>query len=177
MKKGKIAMIIAYSGYQDIEYGEPKRMFEEKGFRVETVSSSLGEATGKFGGKTKVDLLLNDLNIDEYEAIVFVGGPGAYGYLDDEKAHKIAKEALEKNKVLAAICIAPAILAKAGVLKNKKATVWNSFTDRSAIRILEERGVFFENKNVVRDENVITANGPKAAKEFAQTILEALEEE
>lgn len=173
MKKGKIAIIIAYNDYQDIEYGESKKIFEENGLEVKIVSSKLREAKGKLGGRAKVDLILDDLNVGDYEAIVFIGGPGAFDYIENEKVHRIAREAMEKNKILAAICIAPAILAKAGVLKNRKATVWNSFTDRSAINILKENGAFFENKNVIRDENIITANSPKAAKEFAQTILEA----
>jgi protease I len=84
--------------------------------------------------------------------------------------------AVDKNKVLGAICISPVILAKAGVLKNKKATVWASPLDRSPIKILEENGAEFVDEKAVRDEKIVTGNGPDAAKEFAEVIIEALDE-
>jgi len=64
--------------------------------------------------------LISKINIDNYDAVVFVGGGGATEYFNDSIAHKIVKESIAKGKVLAAICIAPNILANAGVLKGKK---------------------------------------------------------
>jgi protease I len=61
-------------------------------------------------------------------------------------------------------------LAKAGVLKGKKATVWSSPMDKSPIKILTQNGAIFENLDVVVDGNIITANGPQAAEEFGIVI-------
>jgi protease I len=66
------------------------------------------------------------------------------------------------------------ILAKAGVLKDKKATVWTSSLDRGPVKILKENGAEFVNEKVVRDGKIITANGPAAATEFGEKILENL---
>ena len=95
-------------------------------------------------------------------------------YLDVDKGHRIAREATEKNRLLAAICIAPAILAKAGVLNQKEATVWSSVLDKSAVKILKENGAIYKDQPVVQDGKIITANGPDAAKEFGQKSVETL---
>lgn len=170
----KIAMIVAFRDFRDEEYFIPRQIFEQAGGRVVTVSSLSGRAVGVQGGEAEVDLLLDDLKVDDFDAIVFVGGTGAAKYFEDERAHKIAREALEKDKLLAAICIAPAILAKAGVLEGKKATVWSGPMDKTSVKILKENGAEYLKGPVVVDGRLITANGPAAAKEFAEKIIEGL---
>jgi len=134
----------------------------------------LGKAVGKLGGETEVNVLLEDLKVADYDAVLFIGGPGAANYIEDEICHRIARETIENDKILGAICIAPAVLAKAGVLKDKKATVWSSVIDKSAVKILKESGAEYLTDSVVVDGDIITASGPQAAKEFAQKIIENL---
>jgi len=134
----------------------------------------MGTAIGADGGEVEVDFLLENLKVADFDAIIFVGGPGCLENLDNENSYKITKDAVLQDKVLASICISPVILAKAGVLKGKKATVWNSPFDKSPIKILEENGATYEERTVVRDGKIITANGPDAAEEFGQKIVEVL---
>ena len=75
---------------------------------------------------------------------------------------------------MAAICIAPEILAKAGVLKEKKATVWSSSIDQGPVEFLENEGAEHVEEPVVVDGKIITGNGPEAATEFGQKIVEVL---
>ena len=171
----KVVMIVAYRDYQDIEYRDTREAFDEAGYEVKIASSSLGTASGKLGGSLKVDLSFSDLRVSDFDAVVFVGGPGATEYVDNEAAHKIAQETVAQNKVLAAICISPEILAKSGVLKGKKATVWSSVVDRSPIKVLEDNGAEYVAQNVVQDGKIVTANGPAAAREFGKMIVEILE--
>jgi len=89
----------------------------------------------------------------------------------------VARETISQNKVLASICISPVILAKAGVLKGKKATVWSSPMDRGPVKILQNNGAIYEDKPVVVDGKIITGNGPGAAEEFGQAIIEVLTKE
>ncbi len=171
----KIALIIAFRNFRDEEYFIPKEIFEQNGFEAVTASTDKGIAVGGGGGEAEVNTLLEELDIVPLEAVVFVGGPGAYNYIENEQAHRIANQAMKQGKIIAAICIAPAILAKAGVLEAKKATVWSSPMDKKPIKMLEESGAKYQNMPVVADGNVITANGPAAAKEFAEKILEFLQ--
>lgn len=170
----KIAMIIAFRGFRDEEYFIPKGILEAAGAKVITVSSSLGKAIGKLGGETEVDVLLKDFNSMDYETVLFIGGPGAAKYIDDQSVHQIIRETIENNKVLGAICIAPAILARAGVLGGKKATVWSSVMDKSAVKILKQEKAIYQEESVVVDGKIITASGPSAAKEFAEAVIKLL---
>lgn len=170
-KNGRIAMIIAFREFRDEEYFIPKKILESADFKITTVSSSLGTAIGKLGGDTEVDILLENLKVFDYDAVLFIGGDGVRKYWDNETCYKIAREAVKNNKVLGAICIAPVILAKAGVLKGKKATVWSSPMDKSTVKILKEEGVNYQEGPVVVEEKIVTASGPSAAKDFAKSVI------
>jgi protease I len=175
-KNKKIVMIIAFKDFQDQEYLVPKKIFQEAGIEIVTASNSLGEAIGSQGNEAKIDILIKDINISDYNAVLFIGGYGAQKYIEDKVCHQVIRTTIENKKILGAICIAPAILAKAGVLKNKKATIWNSALDKSAIKILENNGAFFQPDAVVAEDKIITANGPYAAEEFAKTITKIINE-
>jgi len=174
LKNKKIAIILAFQGFRDEEYFIPKKILERAGFQIKTVSSQKGLAIGDDGGEAEVDLLISEVNPADFDGIIFVGGPGCLKYLDNEKSYSLAKETVIQNKVLAAICIAPIILAKAGVLDKKQATVWSSALDREPVRTLKENHSIYQEKDVVLDGKIITANGPVAAEEFAQEIVQAL---
>ena len=170
LKDKKIAMIIAFRDFRDEEYFIPKEVFEKNGAEVKTVSTKEGEAIGSQGGEAEVDILLDDFKTSDFDAVVFIGGSGTLKYLDNETSYNIAKEVISEKKVLAAICIAPIILAKAGVLFERKATVWSSLLDKNSIKILEGNGVVYQDKPVVIDGNIVTGNGPEAAEEFGEAI-------
>lgn len=172
----KIVFIIAKEGFRDEELFKPEEILKKAGYEIKIASDGEpGEfAYGAGGGEVKIDLNYQNLNIDEFSAIVFVGGPGALEHLDNQFSYQIINKALEKNKIIAAICIAPVILAKAGVLKNKKATVWPS---QEAINILKSNQALFLDQPVVIDEKIITANGPLSAQEFGEKLKAKLQED
>lgn len=172
----KIAFVIAKRNFRDEEFFVPAEILKKAGHQIVVVSNTQkGEkAIGAGGGEVIVDLELKNLNPEEFEMIVFVGGPRALENLDNEVSYKIAKKTVELNKKLAAICIAPTILAKAGVLKGKKATVWSSVFDKEPIEILKENGAEYTGEDVVRDGDLVTANGPQSAEKFGKILLEVL---
>ncbi len=170
----KVAIIIAFKDFQDKEYFGTKEVLEGAGVKTTTVSKKKETAIGVYGGEIKVDLTLDETNIADYDAVVFIGGGGALKYLDNEVCYKIAKETVKAGKVLGAICISPVILAKAGVLAGKRATVWSSPLDKGPIKILKENGAEYLDEDVVTDAKIITANGPSAAKEFGENIVKLL---
>jgi len=165
-------MVIAPSNFRDEEYLQPKELLENAGFEVVTASRKTGEITGMLGAKAFAEKSIDEVNIDDFDAVVFVGGTGASVYFNDEKALEIAKEAYSKGKVTAAICIAPTILANAGVLEGKKATIWE---DPALVDNLKEKGARYTGENVVRDGKVITGKGPFAAREFGEEIIRVLQ--
>jgi len=152
----KALLIIAPQNFRDEELFHTK---EEPG----TIKGMLGRAA-------KVDIDLRSVRVEDFDAIVFIGGSGASVYYEDPLAHQIARNAVQAGKVLAAICIAPGILAKAGVLKGKKATIW----DGDFVKVLEENGAKYTGKAVEIDGKMITANGPPVARDFGQAIVKAL---
>lgn len=173
MIEKKVLMIIAPKNFRDEEFLEPKKVFEDNEFNVKVASKGVKEAKGMLGAKVKVDLDINEVEVEDYDAIVFIGGSGASIYYDDKTALNIAREGFEKRKIIGAICIAPGTLAKAGILKGKKATIWDS-GNREFISKLEDGGAKYTGKNVEQDGDIITANGPGAATNFGLAVAEAV---
>ncbi len=171
----KIAMIVASRDFRDEEYFIPKQILEQAGGKIVTVSNQTGEIIGSEGGETKASLTLGEIKVSDFDAILFIGGQGAPKYLDNKTSYEIAKKSVSENKILGAICISPTILAKAGVLSGKKATVWSSLLNKKPIKVLEENGAHYQTESVVVDGNIITAEGPKVAERFAETVISLLE--
>jgi len=170
LKGKKIVMIIAQRMFEEAEFKYPKEIFDNEGADVTIASSTLSMATGG-NLSVKPDILINDVKVKDFDAIVFIGGFGVTEYFENPQAHRIARQALEADKILAAICMAPRILANAGVLKGKKATCFLNVRED-----IKAKGAMVSGEMVERDGNIITGNGPGAATKFGETIASALSE-
>jgi protease I len=166
-----VIIIIAFRDFKDEEYFKTREILEKNNIGVKTASAEKGLAIGVEGGEIEIDFLVSEINPFDFDAIVFIGGPGALKYLDNNVSYEIAQKTITAGKILAAICISPVILAKAEVLKNKKACVWSSPLDRNPVKILKENGAIYEDKPVVIDGKILTANGPSAAVEFGEKLV------
>ena len=167
-------MIIAPGGFRDEELFEPKKILERNGVEVDVASIREGRFKGMLGGEMEAKSIEN-LNLDDYDGVIFVGGVGVIEskMFDNKKLHEIAIKFLNEGKIVGAECVSPVILAKAGILKGKKATVWKSdFT----LEEFKKCGVEYVEENVVVDGNIITGAGPFAAREFGEKFLELLNE-
>ena len=164
--KGKsIALIIASNKFQYDELFIPLTYFNKHGASVIVASSTLKLVKGMNKKSIAPNSLYKDLNPTDYDAIIFIGGSGASEYFDDPIAHSLAKETVKLSKVLGAICIAPIILANAGILETKRATVWPGMSDE-----LAKKCNIYTGKDVEVDGNIITANGPASAQKFAEEM-------
>ena len=170
----KALLVIAHEGYQQIEYNVPKALFLQAGFHVITASNKGGVALAKDGSTTPVDQTLSEVVVADYDAIVFIGGPGALEHLDIQESYTIIQEAVADGIVLGAICIAPRILAKAKVLDTRRATGWNG--DKQLKDMFFIYGVEYVADEVVVDGLIVTATGPQAAHEFAQAIIKVVQQ-
>jgi protease I len=165
----KVLMVIASQKFRDEELFVPRKALADAGADVTLAASSLEEATGMLGGKARADLLLADAKAADYDAVVFVGGSGAKEYLDSAAAHGLARSALEEGKVLGAICLAPGILANAGLLDGRKATCYGGGAAN-----LKARGAQYTGGSVEVDGRIVTADGPRSAQAFAEALIKAL---
>jgi protease I len=165
----KVLMVIASRNFRDEEYQNPRRILERGGAEIVVASSSLNVARGMLGATTKPDILIRDVNVDEYDAILFIGGSGSSEYWNDQVAHSIAKEALSKGKILGAICIAPTTLANAGVLSGRRVTSFPSEASK-----LKAKGAIYTGADVEVDGKLITADGPGSSTKFGEEIAKAL---
>ena len=169
IKGKKVVMIIANSNFRDEELLKPKEVLEKNGVNVTVASSSLKEATGMLGARVKPDILFTNIEVAEYDAVIFVGGSGATEYWDNPTAHKIANDANNAKRIVGAICIAPVTLAKAGLLNNKKATTYSS-----TVNEIKSSGAKYTGADIETEGNIITASGPAAAQKFGETLVKAL---
>jgi protease I len=165
-----VLMVVAPKDFRDEELLETRAVLEGHGYEVKIASERTKIAAGMLGARVDIDTDIHDVDAADFIALVFVGGAGAEGYFKSAKALNLARQANKQGKVVGAICIAPSILANAGVLRGKRATSWPS--ERSN---LEKKGATWLDEAVVTDGNIVTACGPKAARAFGEAIVSALE--
>ena len=165
----KALIIVAPVNFRDEECLEPKKILENEKINVTVASKGTKTAKGSMGASLPVDIDISEVDVSEYDAVIFIGGPGATVYFNNSAAMKIARDAVVQGKVLAAICIAPSILANAGVLEGIEATAFPSEKGN-----LIAKGANYTGKDLSVDGNIITANGPAAARKFGTAIADAL---
>lgn len=162
-------MVIAPRVFRDEEYAEPKAVLEAHGAQVTTASVAPGECIGKLGMHATATVSVEDAAREEWDAVVFVGGAGASVFFDDPAAHELARHQVERDAILAAICIAPSTLAHAGLLEGVRAT---AFPDRESD--LKAHGAVWTGEPVTVDGRIVTGNGPQAATQFGEAVARAL---
>lgn len=165
----KVAMVIAPRDFRDEELREPRQHLLDEGAEVDVASATLAAAVGKLGMTVEPDIILDDIDPAGYDGIVFVGGSGSRVYFDDVRVHDLVGHFLAEGKVVGAICIAPAILANAGLLAGRRVTSFE--TERSG---LKSAGALLVDRPVVVDGRIVTAEGPAAAREFGEALAGVL---
>lgn len=169
----KALLIIAANGFQDKELKDVRDALITAGFAVELASSQKGPCTGKFGSTEEALYGFEEIDLGNFDRVCFIGGPGAVVMADDAIAQHLTRSVVRSGKPLGAICIAPTILAKGGVLKGRKATVWDDGKG-TQIDLLERCGAEYVNAPVVIDGLIVTGNGPEAAEEFGKAFIREL---
>jgi len=175
----KVVFIIAPEGFKDEELLIPLEILKNEKIEIDIASTIQGECTGSDGTIVKSNKTLGEINVSEYDGIIFIGGPGTILIRKEAFALSIAREANEQKKVLGAICWAPTILAKSHTMKGRKATVWQGIDreyGRSTQQVLEMFEVEFVNEPIVIDYNIITADGSKSAEKFGKGIIKLLKD-
>ena len=166
-----VLLVVPSQGFQDEEFLMTKRGLEQAGAQVLTASTRMGLLTGMLGGTTRADLLLNQANLDNFSAVVFIGGIGTMDLLNSPVVSGMVRQAVARRKVLAAVGTAPSILAGAGALKGARATAYLSEQAR-----IVQGGAAYTGNAVEKDGLTITATGALAVPAFVRAIVDALAE-
>lgn len=170
----KVLFVIAPADFRDEELDVPKKALEAAGHQVVIASTDRKLAKGMFGMQVMPALKISEVRSFFYSGVVVVGGSGTPALWGVPELASLLNQFLLEKKLVAGICLGPTVLAKAGALRGRKATVWSSTLDKKPIEILKSEGATYLPTDVVRDGVVVTANGPEAAAKFSQRLLEVL---
>lgn len=168
----KIVLVIAQKGFRGEELFEPKEVLRQNNIDPKVASKTKETAFGHTDQgevESQPDLSIDQIKVEDFDGIVFVGGSGAEMYLNDSQVHQLIKDFNSAGKLVGAICFSTSILAEAGILEGKKITAHASRTEHLKSKGLESTG-----NPVEVDGNIITANGPAAAKDFGQALADYL---
>lgn len=168
----KVLVLLA-EGFEEIEAISIIDVLRRAEIDVITVSTSKDKkVTGAHSISVISDSLLDTEvnNYDSYDMVVLPGGlPGAYNLRDDNRVIEFIQKMNSVGKYTAAICAAPIVFAKAGILEGKLATSYPGHLEK-----LNLKNTNLTKDRVVIDGKVITSRGPATALEFALALVEIL---
>jgi len=170
-KTKKAIFIIAQNNFRDEELLDSRAVLVRRGIFTQVAAKTKRRAVGKLGTEIEPDLALAEVEVKDFNAVVFIGGAGARDYFSDPVVLKLAKDFKAAGKIVAAICIAPSILANAGILIGKTVTAFPTEEEN-----LKNKGAFYTGMSVEVDGKTVTAKDPSAAKEFGEKLTFMLEE-
>jgi protease I len=165
----KVLVVLAPKDFQDEEFFKGRIGMQAAGAEVSTASWGTEEATGMANGKARINVEIKQARAEDYDAFVFIGGSGAKIYFKNKTVLNLVRQAAAQKKILGAICIAPSILANAGVLKGKKVTACPS-----EAKNLSRQGAVYSGRPIEVDGKIITAMGPAQSEKFGDKLLKIL---
>lgn len=163
--------VLLTDGFEEIEAITPIDIMRRAGFSVKTVSISDDPCvTGSHSIPIIADINIDELDRTDMELLFLPGGPGHTGLDQSEAVQELIDYAAENEIYIAAICAAPSIIGKKGLLKDRRATAFPGF-EKYLI------GAEVTGEKVVSDGKFITARGAGAASELGFLIVELLKNE
>ena len=160
------ALILLADGFEETEAIATADILRRAGVQTTISGISGSMVTGRSKIRLYSDIHLMDADPTKYDCLIIPGGDASVeAMIRDSKLLELIRNFYSSGKVVAAICAGPLVLVKAGVLKDKKATIFPGM-ERNLDRPRAEK--------VVVDENIITSQGPGTAVEFGLKIVEVL---
>lgn len=157
------------NGFEEIEAVNVIDILRRADVDVVTAGLKEGLVEGSHKIKMLPDTTLDKIDYRDFDGLVLPGGsPGFINLGNDERILKMAQEMDKVGKVVAAICAAPSVLIKAGVLQGRRATV--SPSGKAQV----EACANFSEERVLVDGNLVTSRSPGTALEFGLKLVEVL---
>jgi deglycase len=168
--QGKRVAILAADMFERVELEEPRQALEDAGADVEVVSIREGEIKGfdhfDPASTVKVDRTIEEVSIDDFDALLIPGGVGNPDQLrGDETVVSFVRDFHAAGKPLAVICHGPWVLVEAGVVRGKRLTSWPTLeTD------IRNAGGEWVDEEVVVDDNIVTSRKPDDIPAFTREM-------
>ena len=163
----EFSVFIDVLGWARNDYGYDIQV-ETCGFQKEVIST--------FNVPIIVDKLMEEIDVNDYDALAIPGGFEEYGFYEEaynEKFLDLIRDFNKQNKIIASICVGALPLGKSGILKGRKATTYH-LKDAYRQKQLAEFGVNVINQRIIVDENIITSYCPETAPDVAFELLNKL---
>lgn len=158
-----IAVMLA-EGFEELEALTPVDILRRAGLDVKTVAIGNRTTKGTHGISVIADLVADELALEEVDAVIFPGGmPGATNLDACPFTDKIIEAVTSRGGRLAAICAAPLVLGRRGLLRSKKATCFPGFEG-------ELVGAIATGEPVVTDGCITTGRDMWSAMAFAEEL-------
>ena len=170
--KGKKVAILAADMFERVELEQPRKALEDAGATTEIVSIHDGEIQGfdhfDPAKKIKVDKTVEEVAVDDYDALLVPGGVGNPDQLrGDENAVSFVRDFVESKKPVAVICHGPWVLVEAGAVRGRTLTSWPTLqTD------IRNAGGNWVDKEVVVDDGIVTSRKPDDIPAFNKKMIE-----
>jgi len=159
------------NGFEELEAIAPLDILKRAKLDVKTVGIDGEIVTSSLGFTVKTDIRIGDITTEHLKGIILPGGtPGTTNLDNSSRVHEIIEYCIKNNILIGAICAAPTILGKAGLLKNKSACCYPGCENDLKCAILSQ-------DDVCVDDNIITSKGPGTAMQFGFALLEYLKGE
>ena len=153
-------------GFEEIEALTTVDILRRAGIKILTVGIGKKNIKGAHGIIVTADITEEETDINFISGVILPGGmPGTINLEHSQTVRRVVNCAVEKGLYIAAICAAPSVLGKMGVLEGRKAVCYPGFEN-------ELKGAIVVDDSVVADGNIITGKGAGAALEFALLIVE-----
>ncbi len=168
----RVLLVAAPVGFRDEELLVPRQALERLGAQVTVASTRTGQIVGLLGARLLATASLDRVRLEAFDALLVAGGDGAATYLwGHEGLLALVRRAHAAGQVVAAICLAPVVLARAGLVTGGEVAVYRS---PEALAELERLEVRPSASAVLVSGRIITANGPEAAAAWTEAIAAAL---
>ena len=162
----KRVLVVIAPGFEEIETITVVDILRRAGARVTLGATVKGILKGSRGIKIEPDELLDNVLEKDFDLICLPGGqPGTDNLKNDVRIENILKRMQQDEKFIAAICAAPTVLQKAGILKDKNITCHPS---------IKSNFDSYMQDRVVVDGKIITSQSPGTAMEFSLKLVEIL---
>ncbi|MGN0571363.1 MAG: DJ-1 family glyoxalase III [Candidatus Fimenecus sp.] len=158
-------------GFEEVEALAPVDILRRAGLEVQTVGVTGKTVMGRHNIPVTADIAISEMALNnDLQAVVLPGGlPGADNLHASSEVQAAIDFAAENGKYLCAICAAPFILGKKGLLNGKTAICYPGFEN-------DLHGAVLSDSAVCRDGNCITAKGMGVAVDFGLQIVAALKD-